>query len=688
MTHARRTVVSSLVAGMLLGSLLPTTGAHADAESGALARSSVEPAANGPWGHRRFAIDRGNIVDIGAPHRAEFTSEATLPTSTRGNSGKTNSGKTQTGRRPLLVFLHGAHPTCYSATDNDTIWPCAPGYEPIPSYWGYRYLADRMASQGFASVSISANGVNGQEDSFSDGGTTARAQLVDLHLRAIRRSAKGESDRYPRRFAQSVDLSQVMVIGHSRGAAGVAQAGAQAAQEQRSYRIRAAVSLAGTTQVKQAVPGLPIVAVLPQCDGDVIDLEGQLFVDVGARIPGDTALRSAIWVPGGNHNFLNTQWTPGRSVAFAWNDAAKLNDEPGPCHQNHRINSAQERRIAQSYVAATARLYLAGDQQMLQFLDGSAIRPGDVGRVATRSSATGGSALLLERRWNGRVQASGVRASTGLGLKSAEKVGWNDVQTPHWLPALRFPQRSTRQRAFEVSWQRRGTALHRLSRVTDLRGYDRLQARVAADSLAWRSGRVSLALRDSAGVTARVPVPHRQLTRFSPKIPMHLWGQSVSIPLRSFTAQQPKLDLREVRWIGLAPRSGSGRVWVLDAWARHAAPSTPRAGTAATVLAGGEAKWLGDGYRVTLRLTSARSAPHATGIDYHLSGYEHSGTLSRGHLTLPAGRRIVSRTFVVAARKPDNRLVVATYPDEWGLNLTDYVWLPVTNPPGTVGGGS
>lgn len=38
----------------------------------------------------------------------------------------------------------------------------------------------------------------------------------------------------------------------------------------------------------------------------------------------------------------------------------------------------------------------------------------------------------------------------------------------------------------------------------------------------------------------------------------------------------------------------------------------------------------------------------------------------------------MATTVTMPARRTDSRLVVATYPDRWGLNLSDYSWLPVT----------
>ncbi|MFN8125845.1 MAG: hypothetical protein U0R64_04975 [Candidatus Nanopelagicales bacterium] len=610
---------------------------------------------------RRFTVAPDKTVGIGAPHRAEFTSEAGAPI-----------GVTVPASEPLVVFLHGAHPTCYRRRTSTPSWPCEKGYRPIPSYRGYRYLSDALARRGIASVSISANGVNGQEDSFADGGTAARALLVARHLQAIARSAAGTADLYPRWFAEEVDLSRVMLVGHSRGAAGVARAAVRRLPV--GTRIRAVMSLAGTTGVKQAVPGVPFVSLLPQCDGDVFDLEGQQFVDVGARIPGDRAARSAVWIPGGNHNFLNTQWTPGLSVARSWNDAAKMNDWPGPCQKGKRISSGQERRVARAYVTAAARLHLLGDPAPTATLDGS--RNPTIAGVATRVTATGGASRLVERTWRGRVVTSrGVSARRGHGLALAESVGWNDVQTPHWLPALRFPALSTRQRAVMIAWERPGTARVRLGRPVDLRSSAGLRLRVATDNARWHAARGSVVVRDGHGTTAQVPVRRRTLVKLGSRTPRSLWAQSVTVPVAAIQRDAPGLDLSDVRWIGWAATRGRGRLLLLDAWSlREPRAATPRV---VQVEATGSARWTGSGYRVRLAMTTATPAAHHTRVRSYLSGYDTEFRSVRGSVVIRAGETRAATSVSVPAHKRDHRLVVAPYPDRWGLNLSDYVWLPV-----------
>ncbi|MYV70224.1 hypothetical protein GT043_30615, partial [Streptomyces sp. SID2131] len=65
------------------------------------------------------------------------------------------------------LFLHGRHATCYTpGTEEATgAWPCPAGTREIPSHRGYLNAQKLLASQGYVTLSLSANGVNGQDHS-------------------------------------------------------------------------------------------------------------------------------------------------------------------------------------------------------------------------------------------------------------------------------------------------------------------------------------------------------------------------------------------------------------------------------------------------------------------------------------------------------------------------------------------
>ena len=88
------------------------------------------------------------------------------------------------GPFPVILILHGRHSSCYNPGTGWTsiAWPCTAGYEPIPSYTGYDYLAEQMASHGYIVISVSANSISSTDNSVGDYGMQARGELLQHHL--------------------------------------------------------------------------------------------------------------------------------------------------------------------------------------------------------------------------------------------------------------------------------------------------------------------------------------------------------------------------------------------------------------------------------------------------------------------------------------------------------------------------
>jgi hypothetical protein len=249
---------------------------------------------------------------------------------------------------PLLVFLHGNHATCGRIAgagqghfDINVEYTfdglCPPGFIVVPSHEGYAYLAERLASWGYIVVSINANrGVNaapgyplGPGISVSDRGLNLRrGRLVLRHLEQLYRWNAG-IDPTPAslniNLASKLDLSNVGLMGHSRGGEGMRAA--------YNYYLDAALPARG--QDWQAViPGMRIKAIfevgpvdgqtglrlnasqtvwnvlLPMCDGDVFNLQGVRPFDRMLRDFAEVPViqKSTFTVWGANHNFYNTEW--------------------------------------------------------------------------------------------------------------------------------------------------------------------------------------------------------------------------------------------------------------------------------------------------------------------------------------------------------------------------------------------
>ncbi|WP_208612838.1 alpha/beta hydrolase [Streptomyces canus] len=500
--------------------------------------------------------------------------------------------KGATGSRPLALFLHGRHSTCYKPGSEDDItgdWPCADGYKPIPSDKGY--LADQqlLASQGYVTVSISANGINAQDWQAEDAGAQARSSLVRQHLaRWADWSAHRSTAPAVVREAAKADLSRVLLVGHSRGGEGVNRAAMDSLypppaaedgyQGPVRWKVRGTVLVGPTIFGQNPVADVPNVTLLPGCDGDVSDLQGEDFVDGTRGVSRGTALHSAVYIVGANHNFFNSEWTPGVAEAPASDDFWTDPEQPDPvCSPGAatRLTAAQQHKAGSTYIAAAARLFLAGDDRVRPLLDGSGKRAPSADPARVLTHAVGG------RRSGGFLPDGGAKV-TGARLCSAidpdPAVACLDPETPGSSPHFAWweTEKETGRSAVDLKWSAPGTA----ARITPAK---------------------PLSLRDSQKLALRVFVPpnttgtkfdvsltdssDRRVTLGSVKVDglpgsastASYWAQELRVPLSAAT--RAGLDLRHVKSLELTPRSQSGRAWLMDAWGW--APGTPAVTAAA-----------------------------------------------------------------------------------------------------------
>jgi hypothetical protein len=477
---------------------------------------------------------------------------------------------------PLVLLMHGRHSFCYNPETGRQgwRWPCAGAQVPIPSHLGYDYVQRLLASQGYVTVSIAANGINAQDGDSPDGGADARSRLVQAHLDLWASSWAAD-------HGHQADLDKVVLVGHSRGGEGVSRASLEIPLSA-PYRVVGQVLIGPTNFGRQTTPYVPTVTMLPSCDGDVIDLQGQAYTDLARDLAtGDTALKSSLMVVGANHNFFNTQWTPSLADAPAWDD---WGSRDGVCGRgaDTRLTAGEQRRVGKAYVAGAVALFAEDDETYLPMYDGSAVRVESTGDAVVLSHMIGGDQDIRVPGAEGSL-TSPVGATTvlcegvtpwgrtpdplcGRFTKSPEN-------TPHWpTDGSLVPTHD----ALQMTWRASGGAGGLdLAEPLDLRTADRLDLRTIVDP-GLGDVAVQVRLTDENGASVVVDPVAGNLLPALPAEDGGAGGKYWAQTLRVDTADVTGIDEARVTRVELIGMSDQGRLWVLDlAATEDASPAVP-----------------------------------------------------------------------------------------------------------------
>ena len=489
---------------------------------------------------------------------------------------------------PLVLFLHGRHSACYtphqptgpSAIERSeseaspgkmAAWQCPTGQVPIPSYQGYDYAQRLLASQGYVTVSISADAINALDYAADDGGAAARSNLIRRHLNHWAKwVAKG---------SYQADLHNVFLIGHSRGGEGVARAEI-VIPETAPYRIAGTVLIAPTDFGYQAPAYIPTVTLLGYCDGDVSDLQGQVFTDYSRDLgTNDTALHSSVLMMGANHNFFNTEWTPGQSQAPSGDDWGGSSSAPCGSADPARLSAVEQQAAARTYLAGAVQLIASQQDDLLPMFDGSDVHVKSAGRADVRTHTIGAGRELREPGIDATLGGSkGTTTQICVGRAGGDPTwcgrGTSRGQQPHWIGG---PSALTYKPEFEMSWTKSGGygGLD-FTKPLDLSAATSLDLRTAVDP---SIGDVTLQvrLRDSDGASVVVtPVNDGVLGALEVgSAPLSKrWAQTLRAPLDGVTG----VDLSSITGVDLIAGSDTGHVFVLDVAAVPGQLPAPPAG--------------------------------------------------------------------------------------------------------------
>jgi trimeric autotransporter adhesin len=315
------------------------------------------------------------------------------------------------GPHPLVIFMHGRHSTCYNLTTlaSANVWPCPAGDGEIDSYAGYDAEGDALASNGYTVVSIGANAINANDNQLApDDGAVARGQEILDTLTWLQEADEGKPvSFFDAQSNQTLDLDQALaagqaqasqtggltaaslvntmdfndigVMGHSRGGEGAATAVSLNAGLAHPWAIKSVFELAPIDFTRDTVPDIPEATLLPYCDGDVSDQQGQHFYADSKGAFNDNVLRSDIWVMGTDHDFYNEDWTPpvpGASDDWTAGSQSALDPVCGEqATGTTRLAPADQYQVGAAYVAGWFELTLGGQNQFLPMFDGTGAEP-------------------------------------------------------------------------------------------------------------------------------------------------------------------------------------------------------------------------------------------------------------------------------------------------------------------------
>ena len=254
------------------------------------------------------------------------------------------------GQYPLVMIVHGNHPM-EDYSDK-----------------GYAYLGELLASQGFITVSVDENFLNGSWSGDLGNENDVRAWVMLKHLEVLQRWNESIGNV----FYKKIDMKNIALIGHSRGGEAVATVAAfnkltyypedANVNFNFNFNIKAVVAIAPTDgQYKPGGKLTPLeninyLVLQGSQDSDVSSFHGDLQYNRVKFTDDKYHFKTSLYIEGANHGQFNSTWGN--------------KDLSGPSriflNTKRMLEGEQQRNIAKVYISAFLQNTLYGDDKYIK----------------------------------------------------------------------------------------------------------------------------------------------------------------------------------------------------------------------------------------------------------------------------------------------------------------------------------
>ena len=464
------------------------------------------------------------------------------------------------GPFPLVLFMHGNHGNCRPASlDEDDCetrqaHECARGgFTTTPNAEGYVYLQETLASQGYVTVSVSANALNCRNDYIIE-----RAQLIAEHLRRwVTWGSAGGGAPFGTTFSGAVDMTQVGLVGHSRGGEAVAHMpGLLRTTPIPGVSLTSVLGVGPTDYHSPRPSGVPFAVLLPGCDADVRTLEGLRHYDRGLDAS-DPNERAQVLYVGANHNYFNSEWRFDDNERLT-RTCTTAQQVGGPA-QRGMLEAVLVDWIVSTTTSTRAPAYLRAESNTPAIIDFWADRSLDLrwsyaaaSRVVVDDFTGTGAPNVNDR--------GGANAYTGF-IATIACTGTCARNFPHTVGNVRF------------AWQDAMASATFAVGDLDASSWDTLSMRFASRLATINDGvanhEFGIRAVDTAGTSALVPLSSvgRLAHRYTSNAEREILS-TVRVPLSSFSGLAPTIDLAHLRSIDIVMPiplgNAGGSVWMTD----------------------------------------------------------------------------------------------------------------------------